>query len=155
MDPMTILATAKAAAAGIKTAIAVSKDFQAIVKDLTTLRNAQNDLSKLAASPPSGWGQKMSAEEIAMQAFTAKKEAQRLEADVQNALVAEWGLNAWEEVQKEIIRIRKEQKAAAEKAAKARAAELQELMQFLWIAGSAFGAILLVGVVVVFALMRH
>ena len=37
MDPLTVLATAKAAAAGISTALKLGKDVSAIVKDMSTL----------------------------------------------------------------------------------------------------------------------
>jgi hypothetical protein len=78
LDPFTILATAKAATEGIKQCIALGRDVHGIVKDMSTLLSAEADLAKLAANPPTGWGVQGSAEEIALQALTARKQVEAL-----------------------------------------------------------------------------
>lgn len=113
MDPLTVLAAAKTAAAAAKTAIQIGKDIGAVVKEYNALTKAQSDLARLAADPPRGWGQKESAEEIAMKAFAAKKEAEEMENEIRNYIVSEWGLMAWDQIQKEIAAVRKAQKEAA------------------------------------------
>lgn len=113
MDPLTVLAAAKTAAAAAKTAIQVGKDIGAVVAEYNALINARSNLARLAATPPRGWGQKESAEQIAMRAFAAKKEAEEMENEIRNYIVSEWGLTAWDQIQREIAAIRKAQREAA------------------------------------------
>lgn len=151
MDPLTVLATAKAAAAGISTAIKLGKDVSSIVKDMSALMKAEGDLARLAADPPRGWGQKESAEEIALKAFSAKREAEEMRNMVKNEIVAQYGITAWDQIQQEITRIRKAQKEAARKAAEERAAHIQMLM---W-AVPAIGIPLIVLVIIAIAIIKN
>ncbi len=151
MDPLTVLATAKAAAAGISTAIKLGKDVSSIVKDMSALMKAEGDLARLAADPPRGWGQKESAEEIALKAFSAKREAEEMRNMVKNEIVAQYGITAWEQIQQEITRIRKAQKEAARKAAEERAAHIQMLM---W-AVPAIGLPFIVLVIIAIAIIKN
>jgi hypothetical protein len=92
----------------------------------------------MAAEPPkSKLFSKQTAEQIAIDAFTAKMEAEKYSEEIKNLFLAEYGLTAWNEIQKEIIRIKKEQKAAAIIAK-------QEAEQFI-------DDIILVGIVVIAA----
>ena len=134
MDPLTLLAMAKTAATGARAAIAAGKEIAAVVSEYNKLSSAQNDLARIAANPPRGWGQKESAEEIAMKAFSAKKEAEQLETEIRNYIISEWGLTAWDQIQKEISTIRKAQKEAALKRAQE---EAEQKMVNLVITGAA------------------
>ncbi len=151
MDPLTVLATAKAAAAGISTALKLGKDVTAIVKDMSTLMKAEGDLARLAADPPRGWGQKESAEEIALKAFAAKREAEEMRNNIRNELVSRYGITAWEQIQQEITRIRKAQKEAARKEAEARAEHIKMLM---WVV-PALGIPLIILVVIIVAIVKN
>ena len=145
MDPLTVLAAAKTAAAAAKTAIQIGKDISAVVKEYNALTKAQSDLARLAADPPRGWGQKESAEEIAMKAFAAKKEAEEMENEIRNYIVSEWGLMAWDQIQKEIAAVRKAQKEAAIADAQRLA---EEKMVNLVIGGAAIATIGMVSLVI-------
>jgi hypothetical protein len=151
LDPFTILATAKAATEGIKQAIALGKDVHALVKDMSTIMGAEADLAKLAADPPRGWGQQGSAEEIALQAVTARKQVEALKQQVQNELVAQYGLRIIDELNKEITEVRKKQKAAAIKAAKERA----EFVRFMLFAVPAIGIPLIMLIIVAVAIISN
>lgn len=149
MDPLTVLATAKAAAAGISTALKLGKDVTAIVKDMSTLMKAEGDLARLAADPPSGWGQKESAEEIALKAFAAKREAEQMRNTVKNEIVAQYGITAWEQIQQEITRIRKAQKEAARKEAEERAEQIRLLMWVVPALGIPFIILIVIAVAII------
>ena len=112
MDPLTILASIKAAHSTIKTAIAVGKELHHIAKDLSDLMNGVAKLTQESVSP-SGWKTKGSAEARAIEAYSAKMEAQQLEADIRNAIVGKYGLKAWDSIQRNVIIIRKEMKRQA------------------------------------------
>lgn len=116
MDPLTILAIAKGSYEAIKAGVKVGKEIQGMFSDVSKLWGSCAKLAHMAADPPkpklfSRNGK--SAEEIAIEAFTAKKEAEKYSEEIKNLILAEYGLRAWEEIQKEIIYIRKIQKAAA------------------------------------------
>ena len=149
MDPFTILATAKAATEGIKKAIAIGKDFHEIIKDMSALMKAEGDLAKLAADPPRGWGQSGSAEEIAMQAVSARKQVESMTAQIKNEFMAQYGMNAWDEVLKEIIKVRKQQKEAALKAAKERAEQMRLIMFAIPTVGIPFIILIIVAIAII------
>ena len=150
LDPFTILATAKAATEGIKQAIALGKDVHALVKDMSTIMGAEADLAKLAADPPRGWGVQGSAEEIALQAVTARRQVEALKQQVQNELVAQYGLRIMDELNKEITEVRKRQKAAALKAAK----EREEFVRMMMWAVPAVGIPFIILIIVAIAIIR-
>jgi hypothetical protein len=119
MDPLTILAVAKGSYEAIKAGVKIGKEIQGMFSDVSKLWGSCAKLAHLAADPPKPKlfaRNGKSAEEIAIDAFTAKKEAEKYSEEVKNLILAEYGMHAWDEIQKEIIRIRKEQKAAILKA---------------------------------------
>lgn len=148
LDPFTILATAKAATDGIKQAIALGKDVHALVKDMSAIMGAEADLARLAADPPRGWGQKGSAEEIALQAVTARREVEALKQQIQNELVAQYGLRIIDELNKEITAVRKKQKAAALRAAQERAEFIKTMMWVIPMVGIPFIMLVIVAIII-------
>lgn len=145
VDPLTLLATAKAAATGARAAIAAGKEIAAVVREYNKLSAAQNDLARIAADPPRGWGQKESAEEIAMKAFAAKKEAEELENEIRNYIVSEWGLMAWDQIQKEIAVVRKAQREAALRRAQE---EAEQRMLNLVVAGASATTLIMISLLI-------
>jgi hypothetical protein len=138
MDPFTILAIAKGSYEAIKSGIKVGKEVHGMFSDVSKLWGSCAQLARMAAEPPkSKLFSKQTAEQIAIDAFTAKMEAEKYSEEIKNLFLAEYGLTAWNEIQKEIIRIKKEQKAAAIIAK-------QEAEQFI-------DDIILVGIVVIAA----
>jgi hypothetical protein len=116
MDPLTILAMAKGSYEAIKAGVKIGKEIQGMFSDVSKLWGSCAKLAHMAADPPKPKlfaRNGKSAEEIAIEAFTAKREAEKYSEEIKNLILAEYGLKAWEEIQKEIIYIRKMQKAAA------------------------------------------
>ena len=141
MDPLTLLATAKAAHSAIKTAISLGKDIQSTAKDLSSLWSSVAGLTQAAAEPPKkGWLNAGSAEAQALEIFAAKKEAEQLQRDIQNYIVGEWGLSAWDSIQREVVHIRKQSKEAALKAQR----EQEQLTDDIILWGGLFVFVLLV-----------
>lgn len=103
--------------------------------------NGVADLSRLEHEQPRGWSKKKSAEQLALEAFAARKEAERLQYEVRGFIVSNYGLPAWDSIQADIIRIRKEQ-AEARRIKLIRRAEQVELglaVTFILIAISIIG----------------
>lgn len=114
MDPLIILAVAKGSYEAIKGGIKIGKEIQGMLTDVSKLWGSVAQLARIAADPPKPkFFGKQAAEQIAIDAFTAKMEAAKYSAEIKNLFLAEYGLTAWEEIQKEIIKIKKKQRADA------------------------------------------
>jgi hypothetical protein len=158
MDPITILAGCTAAYNAIKQGIAIGKEMQGMIGDVTSIMDSVGQLTQVAAKPPkpsllSG----KSAEAIAMEAYAAKKQAEMMMHEVSNAFISQYGLNAWEYVQAEATRIKKEQKLAQIKAENQAQKDHDELMHNLKIFGFALLtlSILVIGMVSTFLSMHR
>lgn len=146
MDPITILAGCTAAYNAIKQGISIGKEIQGMIGDVTSIMDSVGQLTQISAKPPqpslfSG----KSAEALAMEAYAAKKQAELMMNEVRNAFIAQYGLNAWDIVQAEATRIKKEQKLAREKAAHEAQKEQEEFLHSLKVFG--FAAVLLLALI--------
>jgi len=124
MDPITILMGAKASFTAIQTAVKYGKDLQSMIGDVSKLMGAAGSLTKIAAKPK-GWGASGSAEELALKAFTARKQVEQMQQDVKNLITGEYGRGAWDEIVQEINAIKKEQKLAAKHEAEEKAEQFK------------------------------
>ena len=128
MDPLTILAVAQTAYGAIKAGIAAGKEIQHMAKDLSDLWGSLAKLTQIAADPPKKtFFNSKSAEQIAIERYTARAEAQDLTLKAKNMFVGTYGLAAWDQVQREVINIRKEIERQKWEDEKVRAAQLQEI----------------------------
>jgi len=135
VDPLTILALAKGSYEALKTGISVGKELQSMFGDMMSLLDSAGQLAKIAAKPPRpGLFDEKTAEQIAIEAFTAKVEIETMLAEVKNTFISEYGISAWDQILKETVRIKKEQAAARLQAAKAQ----EELMDNVMLYGSVF-----------------
>ena len=114
MDPATIaliFGAAKTAYSAIQHGIKFGKDIQSMCGDVAKLYGSVARLTQAAASPPKPkLFSKVTAEEIALDIVQKKKQAEEWAEQVKNEFVSKYGLKGWDEVQKEIIRVRKEQR---------------------------------------------
>ena len=120
MDPITILAAAKASYEALRAGIAVGKELQHMAQDLSSLFGSVAHITRIAAEPARGSllaGK--SAEQMAMEAFAAKAEADQLMADLKNHFIGEYGLAAWDQVVAATTQIKKQQIAEQLEAGKA------------------------------------
>ena len=114
MDPVTIslvFGAAKTAFTAIQQGIKFGKDIQTMCGDVAKLYGSVAKLTQAAADPPKPkLFSKLTAEEIALDIIQKRKQAEEWAEQVKNEFVAKYGLRGWDEVQKEIIRVRKEQR---------------------------------------------
>jgi len=112
MDPATIaliFGAAKTAYSAIQQGIKFGKDIQSMCGDVAKLYGSVAKLTQASANPPKPkLFSKITAEEIAMDIVQKRKQAEEWAEQVKNEFVAVYGLKGWEEVQREIIRVRKE-----------------------------------------------
>ena len=155
MDPLTILAAAQAAYAGIQAGIAAGKEIQGMAADLSELWGNLAKLTQIAAEPPKKTiFSNKTAEQIAIERYTARAEAQDLAAKAKNLFVGQFGLSAWDQVQREVINIRKEIEREKFAEEKARAAKLEEIRDMAVISMIVLGLIGMMGLIGMVFLVR-
>jgi hypothetical protein len=98
--------------------------------DLSDLWGNLAKLTQIAAEPPrKTFFNNKSAEQIAVERYTAKAEALDLTLKARNLFVGTYGLAAWDQVQREVINIRKEIERQKWEEQKERAAKLEEIRE--------------------------
>jgi hypothetical protein len=140
MDPLTLLALAKASYEAIKGGIAVGKEIQGMAGDLGSLFENVAAITRVAADPKGDMLAGKSAQQIAMEAYAAKAEADQMMADLKNHFIGEFGIAAWDQILSATTQIKKNQKAAAIEAAR----QQDELMNTIATWGAAVLALFLV-----------
>jgi hypothetical protein len=130
MDPLTLLAAAKASYEAIKAGIAVGKELQGMASDMGSLFDSVAAITRTAADPKSSLMSGKSAQQIAMEAYAAKAEADQMMEDLKNHFIGEFGIAAWDSVLSATTQIKKEQRAAALEAEKAQEALMDNIVMW-------------------------
>jgi len=133
MDPLTLLAAAKASYEALKAGIAVGKELQGMAADMGSLFDSVAAITRSAADPKGSVMSGKTAQQVAMEAYAAKAEADQMMEELKNHFIGEFGLAAWDQVVAATTQIKKDQKAAALEAAK----EAEETMHNVMVWGSA------------------
>jgi CHASE3 domain sensor protein len=147
MDPLSLLAAAKVSYEAIKAGIAVGKELQGMAADLGSLFDSVAAITRTAADPKGSLLSGKTAQQIAMEAYAAKAEADQMMEELKNHFIGEFGIAAWDQVLSHTTQIRKDQKAAALQAAK----EQQEMMGNVLVGGII--VVMVVTIVVIIALL--
>jgi hypothetical protein len=135
VDPLTLLALAKGSYEAVKAGIAVGKELQSVASDLGSLFDSVAAITRVAAKPPKGnLVSGKSAQQLAMEAYAAKAEADAMMEDLKNHFIGEFGIAAWDQVLAHTTQIKKDQKAAALQVQK----DQEELMHNVMVWGAAF-----------------
>jgi len=142
IDPVTAFATAQAAIKGVKAAIALGKDIQAVSGDLMKFFEAKDVVQKAASKPKSSFAQSDTAQafEIVMQA----KVLADAERELNNYMVMSGNADLWQQLlieRNRIIQQRKVEEILAANHAKKRKEEVEELQT--WLMGSLLVLLLL------------
>ena len=150
MDPITILAIAKGSYSAIKAGIAVGKEMQSMVKDLSGLWKSVGQLTQIVAEPKAGLLSGKSLEQVAMEAYTAKAEAMKMLHDIEMQFITEYGLAGWDSMRTMMVEMRKEQRRLEEEK-KRRQAELIETISLCL--KFAFGILIIAFILIIFVML--
>jgi hypothetical protein len=145
VDPLTLLAAAKVSFEALKAGIAVGKELQGMAKDLGSLFDSIAAITRVAADPKGSLIAGKSAQQIAMEAYAAKAEADSMMEELKNHFIGEFGIAAWDQVLSHTTQIKKDMKAAALEAEK----EQEELMHTIAVWGSAILVTFLIIVILI------
>ncbi|MGB0934717.1 MAG: hypothetical protein ACPGXY_01475 [Alphaproteobacteria bacterium] len=150
-DPITIgaaLSAANVAFNGLKSMIATGREIQDCAGQLSKWASAMSDITYLeskAKEKPSLWKtMRGSVESEALEAFTAKKQADHLRSELKSYISMYWGPSHWEELVRLEGQIRKERKEQLYRKQEAIDAILS------WVIGSVFaivGAVIVAGAI--------
>ena len=106
MDPVSAIALATSAYQAIRKGFAVGKEVQSMSKDIGDLMNAINSVKE---GHEKAKGRRFgSVEEEALQTYAAKKKAEKMEAELRNFLIGNYGPDAWQAVLRIQADIRKQ-----------------------------------------------
>ena len=130
IDPLTAFAAAQAAVKGVKAAIALGKDIQAVSGDLMKFFEAKDVVQKAASKPKSSFAQSDTAQafEIVMQA----KILADAERELNNYMVMSGNADLWQQLMVErnrIIQQRKVEEILAKKHAEKHKEEIEDLLK--------------------------
>jgi len=136
IDPVTAFATAQAAIKGVQAAIKMGKDIHAIGGEMMKFFEAKDVVQKAAAQPKSSFAKSDTAQafEVVMQA----KMLNDAEKELNNWMVMSGHADLWQQLlieRNNIIQKRKADEILAEKNAKKRKDEIEDLLTWL-IAGA-------------------
>jgi len=122
MDPATIaliFGAAKTAYSAVQQGIKVGKDINSMCGDIAKLYGSVAKLTQASKDPPKPkLFSKVTAEEIALDIVVKRREAAEMAEKVKNDFVSIYGVHGWEEVLKEVIRVRKQQRLLEEEKAR-------------------------------------
>jgi hypothetical protein len=149
MDPLTLLAAAKASYEAVKAGIAVGKELQGIASDMGSLFDSVAAITRTAADPKGNFAAGKSAQQIAMEAYAAKAEADAMMEELKNTFIGEFGIAAWDQVLSHTTQIKKKQRADALQAAK----DQEETMHGIMVLGAVFLAFVVFIVCVVLVII--
>ena len=130
MDPVSAIAAASTAFGLIKKGFAAGRDVESMYSDIGRWMGACSDVNqsvKMANNPPvfkklfAG----SSVEQEAMDAFAAKKKAEAMEEELRNWINLTHGPNAWQDLLKMQVKIRKQRQETLYKQAEIRRNILQ------------------------------
>ena len=128
IDPITAFATAQAAIKGVKAAIALGKDIQAVSGDLMKFFEAKDVVAK-AAVKPKGFAKSDTA--VAFETVMQLKQLQDAEAELKQMLIWSGNDDVWNALMLERNRMVTERKKAEAEAAHAKAVRAEEISDII------------------------
>ena len=142
LDPVSITAAYTA----VKKGIEVGKDITQLMSEIGSLWTA---IEEVETGYRKEKQKKQSVEEEALDLFAAKCAAKDAEENLRNIVIATRGFNAWNEMMRMRVDLRKKRKAIAAQ----KAQEKKELIETIMIIGAVLGASIIV-LITVFLLTR-
>jgi len=153
MDPFTLLAGATALYNGIKSAVDAGSDVIETAEKLGGLFSKVAQITQIASTPQKKkiFQSQADFEAEAVKLYAAKKKANEMAFEVKNMFIARFGPAAWDNIQREVIEMRKQAARQAAIALKEKEEMQKDLLMFAGVIGF---IIVAVGVMVVVLMLR-
>ena len=137
MDPFTLIAGATAIYNSIKSAVDAGQDVMETAEKVGNLFSKVAQIVTIASTPRKKklFQSQAEFEAEAVKIYAAKAKAQQMQLDVKNMFVGQYGLAAWEGIQRSVIEMRKEAARQAAAALKEQEENRKDLIMVSSIVG--------------------
>jgi len=152
MDPFTLIAGATALYNGIKSAVDAGSDVMDTAGKVGDLFSRIAQITTIASTPRKKnlFQSQAEYEAEGIKLYAIKAKAHKMQLDVKNLFVGEYGRAAWEGIQREIIELRKEAARQAAAELKRQQETRDEIMTVFLIVALALGGACVIGVIFYF-----
>lgn len=131
MDPVSAFAIATSAYQAIRKGFQVGKEIESMAGDIGRYMNALNNIKE---GHDKAKGRRFgSVEEEALETFAIKKKAEKMEEELRNFIIGNYGINGWNDILRIQAQLRKER--LEEK--KRREQQIEKVLEWMMIGGLA------------------
>ena len=131
MDPVSAFAIATSAYQAIRKGFQVGKEIESMAGDIGRYMNALNNIKE---GHDKAKGRRFgSVEEEALETFAIKKKAEKMEGELRNFIIGNYGINGWNDILRIQAQLRKER--LEEK--KRREQQIEKVLEWMMIGGLA------------------
>jgi len=151
VDPFTLIAGATAIYNGIKSAVSAGEDALKTAERVGSLSAKIAQIVHLTSTPRKKklFQSQADYEAHAVKLYAVKAKAQELQLETKNLFVATYGKQAWENIQREIIEMRKQAAREAAELLKEQEANRQDMVMVGSIIGFLVVGIGVIGVILI------
>jgi hypothetical protein len=152
MDPFTLIAGATAIYNGIKSAVSAGEDALKTAERVGNLSAKIAQIVQITSAPSKKklFQSQADYEAYAVKLYAVKAKAHQLQLETKNIFVATYGRQAWDNIQREIIDMRKDAAREAAAALKQQEANREDLVMISSIIGFLMLGIAAIGIILIF-----
>ena len=131
MDPVSAFAIATSAYQAIRKGFQVGKEIESMAGDIGRYMNALNNIKE---GHDKAKGRRFgSVEEEALETFAIKKKAEKMEEELRNFIIGNYGINGWNDILRIQAQLRKERLEEKRR----REQQIEKILEWMMIGGLA------------------
>jgi len=152
MDPFTLIAAATSIYSGIKSAVGAGEDVIQTAERVGNLFSKVAQITQLTSAPRKKklFQSQAEFEAEAVKLYAIKAKAQEMQLETKNLFIGTYGKAAWDNIQREVIEMRKEAARQAAAALKEQEENRKDLIMISSIVGFLVIGICVIGVILMF-----
>ena len=152
MDPFTLIAAATSIYSGIKSAVGAGEDVIQTAERVVNLFSKVAQITQLTSAPRKKklFQSQAEFEAEAVKLYAVKAKAQEMQLETKNLFIGTYGKAAWDNIQREVIEMRKEAARQAAAALKEQEENRKDLIMISSIVGFLVIGICVIGVILMF-----
>jgi len=149
MDPFTLIAAATSIYSGIKSAVSAGEDALKTAERVGNLFSKVAQITQLTSAPRKKklFQSQGEFEAEAVKLYAIKAKAQEMQLETKNLFIGTYGKAAWDNIQREVIEMRKQASREAAAALKEQEENRRDLIMVSGIVGFLVLGIALIGIV--------
>ena len=149
MDPFTLIAAATSIYSGIKSAVGAGEDVIQTAERVGNLFSKVAQITQLASAPRKKklFQSQAEFEAEAVKLYAVKAKAQEMQLETKNLFIGTYGKAAWDNIQREVIEMRKQAAREAAAALKEQEENRKDAIMIASIVGFLVLGIALIGII--------